>query len=186
MTRRAFERCKSQHGAAVVEFAITLPLLLLLLLGIAEFGRMIYQYNSLLQASRDAVRYVAGKAWDSSLGMVKVDSLLELEAKSLAVYGRPGCGGGVAKDKAVADKAGCGNGEMAGGRCESGDEIVPCLTVGNVRVYPLGSDAVQSDHVRVSISYEFKPLLGGGIPALLGKAIPMNLTLVATTVMRGL
>ncbi len=48
-----------QRGLAMVEFAIALPLLLLLLLAIGEMGRLLYQYNSLLQASRDASRFVA-------------------------------------------------------------------------------------------------------------------------------
>ena len=43
----------------MVEFAIALPLLLLLLLAVAEFGRMLSHYNSLLQANRDAARYLA-------------------------------------------------------------------------------------------------------------------------------
>ena len=58
---------RRQQGVAMVEFAIVLPLLLLLLLGIAELGRLLFQYNSLLQASRDAGRFVAGQAWNRTL-----------------------------------------------------------------------------------------------------------------------
>jgi Flp pilus assembly protein TadG len=48
-----------QRGAAVVEFAIVLPLLLLIAFGIFEFGRAIYVYNTLVKATRDAARYYA-------------------------------------------------------------------------------------------------------------------------------
>lgn len=41
-----------QRGLAVVETTVVLPLLLLLLLAIGEFGRMLYQYNTLTRAVR--------------------------------------------------------------------------------------------------------------------------------------
>ena len=41
---------KSRSGTAMVEFAIILPLLLLLLFGITELGRALYQQNVLTQA----------------------------------------------------------------------------------------------------------------------------------------
>jgi hypothetical protein len=41
----------------LVEFAIILPVLLLLVLGIVEFGRMMIMISSVSTASRDAVRY---------------------------------------------------------------------------------------------------------------------------------
>lgn len=50
-------RCQS--GQAVVEFAFILPLLLLLILGITELGRMIMRTNLLTQAAREGVRLAA-------------------------------------------------------------------------------------------------------------------------------
>ncbi len=70
MHTQSFKPRQAQRGVAMVEFAITLPLLLLLLLAIGEFGRMFYHYNNLLQANRDAVRYLAGEAWNGNLGQV--------------------------------------------------------------------------------------------------------------------
>ena len=52
MSKQRMNAC-GQRGLAMVEFAIALPLLVLMLLGIAEFGRLLYQYNTLLQASRE-------------------------------------------------------------------------------------------------------------------------------------
>jgi Flp pilus assembly protein TadG len=157
----SFKSGREQQGVAMVEFAIALPLLLLLLLGIAEFGRMLYQYNSLLQASRDAGRFVAGKAWNATLGQVVLTSNLQTQAKNLAVYGLP-------------NNPGC-NVEVAG--CA----LVTGLNTANVQVTPVGTE-----HVQVSINFTFRPVIGTGLPALIGDAIPLNFPLVATTVMRGL
>lgn len=46
-------------GAAIVEFAIVLPLLLLLVFGIIDFGRALYIKNNLTSAVRSAGRVAA-------------------------------------------------------------------------------------------------------------------------------
>lgn len=87
-----FQRLRQAHrqrGLAMVEFAIVLPVLLLLLLAVAEMGRMLYHYNSLLQSSRDAVRYVAAEAWDVSLGKIVLTDGIKHKARNIAVYGLP-------------------------------------------------------------------------------------------------
>ncbi|GAA1889756.1 hypothetical protein GCM10009715_39470 [Paeniglutamicibacter psychrophenolicus] len=48
-----------QRGASAVEFAIVLPLLLTLLLGIIEFGFLFNQQISLTQAAREGARAYA-------------------------------------------------------------------------------------------------------------------------------
>src|SRR5918997_768708 len=53
---------KSRHtdrGAAVVEFALVAPLLLMMVLGIAEFGRAYHVQTTLSQAAREGVRVMA-------------------------------------------------------------------------------------------------------------------------------
>jgi hypothetical protein len=57
--------------------------------------------------------------------------------------------------------------------------VVPGLTTGEVTVSEVGSE-----HIQVSISYEFQPVIGDSLPALIGDVIPLDITLVATTVMR--
>jgi len=47
---------RNHKGQALVEFAIILPLLLMLLFGIFEFGRAMYIKNTLNNAARSAVR----------------------------------------------------------------------------------------------------------------------------------
>ncbi|NPC55468.1 TadE/TadG family type IV pilus assembly protein [Caenimonas soli] len=50
---------KSHRGVALVEFALMLPMLLLLTVITTEFGRAIYQYNTLAKSVRDASRYLS-------------------------------------------------------------------------------------------------------------------------------
>lgn len=48
-----------QVGAAMVEFAVMLPLVILLLFGFTEFGRMLYQQNVLTKALASGSRFVS-------------------------------------------------------------------------------------------------------------------------------
>jgi len=50
-------KMKNQKGAAVVEFAIVLPLLLVILFGIIEFGLIMYNKHIITNASREGARY---------------------------------------------------------------------------------------------------------------------------------
>ncbi|MGX9570863.1 TadE/TadG family type IV pilus assembly protein [Pseudomonas sp. CFBP 5748] len=152
-----FKAPQAQQGVALVEFTLVLPLLLLLLLAFGEFGRMLFQYNVLLQASRDANRFVAGQAWNSTLGTVALSNTLLTQTKNVAVYGVPS---------------------------QAGSAVVSGLTTANVQVVAEGID-----HVRVTITYTFCPVIGAGncsgsIPGFFGNAIALGIPLVATTVMR--
>jgi Flp pilus assembly protein TadG len=163
MRSRALHRVQRQSGMAMVEFAITLPLLLLLLFAIGEFGRMLYQYNSLLQASRDAGRYVAGKAWNRTLGKVDLtgDPQLVPRTKNVAVYGAPANPNGY-------------------------PPVVPGLSTGDVSVSAVKDAGVDTEYVEVSITFTFRPVIGNSIPAFIGNEIALSIPLVATTVMRAL
>ena len=57
MTRlRMRARMRSERGAELIEFALTLPLLLLLVLGIIEFGFMFQEYEVVTNAAREGAR----------------------------------------------------------------------------------------------------------------------------------
>jgi Flp pilus assembly protein TadG len=56
---RKSEKKPKHRGQAIVEFAIALPVLLLILLGIFEVGRYMFLYSSVTNASRNAVRYAS-------------------------------------------------------------------------------------------------------------------------------
>jgi Flp pilus assembly protein TadG len=71
-------RLSGEHGQSLLEFAITLPILLLLAAGTIEFGRAFYQYNTLSKAVREAARYMASKPYNSTE---------RTNAARMAVYG---------------------------------------------------------------------------------------------------
>jgi hypothetical protein len=48
---------KKENAQGMVEFALVLPVLLLLMFGIMEFGRLLFFYSSSANASREAARY---------------------------------------------------------------------------------------------------------------------------------
>lgn len=50
---------KNTRGQALVEFALILPLLLLLMFGIIEFGRAFFQKNITINAAREGARFAA-------------------------------------------------------------------------------------------------------------------------------
>jgi Flp pilus assembly protein TadG len=58
MEKKKFPR-KEKSAQAMVEFAIALPVLLLLLYGILEAGRLLFMYSTVVTASRQAARYGA-------------------------------------------------------------------------------------------------------------------------------
>jgi len=79
---------KRQRGVAAVEFGILLIPLLMIAFGTTEFGRAIYQYNTLAKATRDATRFLSRH--DSTAADYPVD-----EARCLVVYGKD-CNGSTA------------------------------------------------------------------------------------------
>ncbi len=50
---------QNERGAAAVEFALVAPILLMMVLGIAEFGRAYHVQTTLSQAAREGVRVMA-------------------------------------------------------------------------------------------------------------------------------
>lgn len=57
-------RIKSERGQAMVEFALVLPLLILLLCGILDFGWIFYNDIMVSNAAREAARYSAIHVYD--------------------------------------------------------------------------------------------------------------------------
>jgi Flp pilus assembly protein TadG len=55
--RADFIKLKDERGGSLVEFAIILPLLLILLFGIIEFGLLLYNQAVLTNASREGARF---------------------------------------------------------------------------------------------------------------------------------
>ena len=78
---------RAERGLATVEMAITLPLLLFLLLAVAEFGRMISQYDALNKAVRDGARYAASVSALGSTGLVSITPSLQSAVANLVATG---------------------------------------------------------------------------------------------------
>ena len=57
--RQLLRRGRGQEGSAAVEFAIILPVMLLLLLGALDMGHMYYMDHLITNASREGARYAA-------------------------------------------------------------------------------------------------------------------------------
>jgi hypothetical protein len=69
-----------QRGLALVELGISISILITIAFGITEFGRAIYQYNTLAKAVRDATRFLSTRG--------ATDTAAKDQAKCLAVYGK--------------------------------------------------------------------------------------------------
>jgi len=67
-----------QDGQALVEMAIILPLLLLLLLGTIEMGRIFHSYIVVTQASREGARVAAVGQSDAEINTVVAENTSSL------------------------------------------------------------------------------------------------------------
>jgi Flp pilus assembly protein TadG len=128
---------RSEKGAELVEFALILPLILLLCLGVIEFGRAYYTYNILSKAVRDGARY-------ASAGMVTstgtINSSTVTETKNVVVYGNTG---------------------------GTGTPKIPSLTTTHVNVPATTVVTAAEQYVTVSVSYPYVPLFKLVMPATL-------------------
>ena len=79
-------RPAQRHGIVAVETVIVLPVVLFLLLAVAEFGNAILQYNVLTRAVRDSARYIASDA-GANAGVINLTAAKITTARNLAVYG---------------------------------------------------------------------------------------------------
>lgn len=96
-------KLRSMRGVAAVEFALVLTPLLLIAFGAAEYGRAIYQYNTLVKSVRSAVRILSAVSPDDPGYANRV-----AQAKCLAVYGNESCqGNALAPSLSVADVKVC-------------------------------------------------------------------------------
>ena len=77
-------RCR---GVAAVEFVIAVPVLLLVMLAVAELGRAFIQYDTLSYSIRSSARYVSENVLLG--GKIVIDADVVETAGNLAAYGSP-------------------------------------------------------------------------------------------------
>ncbi|HAA89854.1 MAG TPA: pilus assembly protein TadE [Peptococcaceae bacterium] len=76
---------RSQRGQALAEFALILPLLLLLVFGIIEFGRIFYSYLMVTQAAREGARLGAVGGSDQEIVALVRDVAVGLDENRIKV-----------------------------------------------------------------------------------------------------
>ena len=75
-----------REGQGLVEFAIVMPIFLLLVMGIVEFGRMMIIYSGAATASREAARYGASVG-DSESGIAHYRDCDGIRATAIRISG---------------------------------------------------------------------------------------------------
>ena len=79
---------ESQKGAAVVEFAILLPLLVILIAGVIEFGVLLYNKQILTNASREGARAAINPLPDT-LSAQEITKIVEDYSSGIITFGDP-------------------------------------------------------------------------------------------------
>lgn len=140
---RGCKEKSSQYGAAMIEFALILPILIVLVFGVTELGRALYQQNTLdkavLTGARFLARYPGAVASDCSEGVGW--SVALPFAQNLVATGQ----------------------EVAGG-----EALLPGLDATKVKVEkPKGDDFTEGCVVIVTVSVPFASLFGDSVVPLL-------------------
>jgi Flp pilus assembly protein TadG len=155
---RPCDSLRRQRGLAMVEFAITAPVLLMLLFGTVVFSEWLIQYSTLSDSVRDAARYVAGSASAGAGGGLVTGgtwSTLASQGQNLAVYGNIG---------------------------GTGTALLPGLAVGQITV----TENTATNNITVSAAHPYQSLFGASMPTFFGGTIGTNFTLSISTTMRAL
>lgn len=80
---------KNYYGQSLVEFALVLPIILLILLGIVDFGMLFNDYLIITNASREAVRQAVVGATDAQIRSKIADMTSTLEQSRVAIVITP-------------------------------------------------------------------------------------------------
>jgi hypothetical protein len=75
---------RHERGAALAELAILVPILILLVAAVSEFGRFFQQYTTLAKSTRSAARYLSNHSFPDN----------QAQARNLVVCGKLICAGG--------------------------------------------------------------------------------------------
>lgn len=81
-----FQLKKNQRGQSIVEFALIMPLIILILFGIFEFGRIFYSYIVITNSAREGARIGAvGKPDDEIIARIRETAPLPQADMKLSV-----------------------------------------------------------------------------------------------------
>jgi Flp pilus assembly protein TadG len=91
---KGFKRIKNNKGQSVVEMALLLPVLLLILLGIIEFGRIYGAYMVINNAARDGARMGSVGSTSAQIQTAVINNTGSLNAANISVVvSKSGTGG---------------------------------------------------------------------------------------------
>jgi len=133
-----------QAGVAMVEFAIVLPLMIMLLFGITELGRALYQQNTLDKAVNTGARY-----------MSRLKGIAEININDACVGIAPGWATGVEKAQKLVAYGGNGS-----------TSLIPGLAPSDVTISARTGEVATTDGteficvIQVSAKVEFAGLFG--------------------------
>ena len=85
MIKKKFSLSQKSPAQAMVEFALVLPILLLVIYGLLEVGRLIFIYSSAVSAARQAVRYGATTGLNVSGGVPRYNDCTGMRAAAKRV-----------------------------------------------------------------------------------------------------
>ena len=85
-------RPSDEKGQSMVEFAMIVPILLLIVVGIIEFGFMFSGFLTLTNASREAARAISLGATDANAIQRAKDSSMQLDGTQMVVVIDPNSG----------------------------------------------------------------------------------------------
>lgn len=77
---RTIRRTRSERGVAIVELAIALPILLIVMLGIVEFGRVLVYWNDTTQISSIGARWAVVNRWPGKDGGTPLQDAIQNDA----------------------------------------------------------------------------------------------------------
>lgn len=81
---------KNSRGQALVEFALVLPVLLLLIVGSMEFGLIIHKYMVVAEAAREGARSAAVGGSNATVTSVVTAAASQIPADQLIISVTPG------------------------------------------------------------------------------------------------
>jgi hypothetical protein len=80
-------RRSRNRGVVMVETAVVLPLLVVMILGTAEFAHAFWEYSTLTKSLRDGGRFAASQSLLGSTGVVVLTDQLRSDVRNVVIYG---------------------------------------------------------------------------------------------------
>lgn len=177
---------KAQTGATLVEFAIVVPLLLLLVLGIIEFGYAFYHLNILNKSVQDGARYFSDPmiarydgtkaSLTNPINLRSTNSANFTSTKNLVIYGNSaGTGTALLPDTVPTVAL----------YCAEEPTVYTTFIPASTTTYATSACTIGTTyHIRVTATYTHTFILGNTLGNFTSGRIPNSFALTASAVLR--